>query len=124
MAPAPEPVTPTPERGATRVSAVVAPSEPEPDAKPEAYSVALTGSLAGARRYLLRDPDGIAFNLPHARAKVAYGIYRPGVPGLRSVWVHALPGGGINLRFFLTPKSPDPAPRVELARDGVRVTAR
>ncbi|HEY2729984.1 MAG TPA: PilZ domain-containing protein [Polyangia bacterium] len=117
-------VAPTPERGATRVSAVVAPAEPEPDAKPETYSVALAGSLAGSRRYLLRDPDGIAFNLPHARAKVAFGIYRPRVPGLRSVWVHALPGGGINLRFFLTPQSPDPAPLIELARDGVRVTAR
>jgi len=123
VAPVAEPVVavaPPPTRGATRVSAVVAPAE----AEPEAFSVALTGSLAGARRYALRDPDGVAFNLPHARAKVAFGIYRPAVPGLRSVWVHALPGGGINLRFFLTPKSPDPAPRFELARDGVRVTAR
>ncbi|HVR04007.1 MAG TPA: hypothetical protein VMT47_17865, partial [Polyangia bacterium] len=127
VAPAAEPVAgvaPTPPQAATRVSAVVGPSEPEPDARPGAYSVALTGSLTGSRRYLLRDPDGIAFNLPHARAKVAFGIYRPGVPGLRSVWVHALSGGGINLRFFLTPKSPDPAPRIELSRDAVRVTAR
>jgi hypothetical protein len=126
-APAAEPVVgvaPTSETGATRVSAVVAPPEPEPEATPEAFSVALTGSLAGSRRYLLRDPDGVAFNLPHARVKVAFGIYRPAVPGLRSVWVHAMPGGGTNLRFFLPPKSPDPAPRIELARDGVHVTAR
>jgi hypothetical protein len=83
--------------------------------------VALSGSIAGAKRYPLRDPDGVAFNLPHAHASMKVGTYTPEVPGLKSMWVRALPGGGTHLRFFYT--SPRRAPRVTLERDGVRVGA-
>ncbi len=83
--------------------------------------VGLTGSIAGSRRYPLSNPDGVAFNLPHASATMKVGTYRPDVPGLRSVWVRALPGGGTHLRFHFTDARP--APHIELTRAGVRVTA-
>ena len=51
---------------------------------------------------------------------MALGTYRPNVPGLKSIWVRALPGGGANVRFFFV--SPATAPRVQLARDAVSVT--
>jgi hypothetical protein len=85
------------------------------------FVVGLTGSIAGARRYPLGNPDGVAFNLPHATATMKVGTYRPDVPGLRSVWVRALPGGGTHLRFHYTDARP--APHIELTRTGVRVTA-
>jgi hypothetical protein len=85
------------------------------------FVVALTGSIAGSRRYPLSNPDGVAFNLPNASAAMKVGTYRPNVPGLRSVWVHALPNGGTHLRFHYTDARP--APRIELTRTGVRVTA-
>jgi hypothetical protein len=84
------------------------------------FTVGLVGSLAGAHRYPLRAPDGVAFNLPHARPATKFGTYQPSVPGLRSVWVRPLPGGGTHLRFFFT--SSRPSPRVELKHDAVRVS--
>ncbi|HVU52906.1 MAG TPA: hypothetical protein VHL80_19625, partial [Polyangia bacterium] len=90
-------------------------------APPARVLVALTGSLAGARRYPLSDPDGVAFNLPHARASRKVGTYAPDVTGLKSMWVRPLPGGGTHLRFFYT--SARPAPRITLERDGVHVGA-
>jgi hypothetical protein len=93
----------------------VAPSADEP-ARP---LVALTGSIAGAKRYPLRNPDGVAFNLPHARAAMKVGTYTPDAPGLKAMWVRALPGGGTHLRFFFT--AARSAPRLVLERDGVRV---
>jgi hypothetical protein len=86
------------------------------------FKVGLTGSLAGAQRYPLRNPDGVAFNLPRAHATMKIGTYRPEVPGLKSVWVRALAGGGTHLRFFFSQSRP--APRVELGRGAVRVSAR
>jgi hypothetical protein len=100
----------------------VSPPVVSPVVAPAAFDVGLTGSLASARRYPLSKPDGVAFNLPHARATLPIGTYQPVVPGLRSVWVRALSGGGTHLRFHFT--AAGPAPRVELARDGVHVTAR
>jgi hypothetical protein len=104
----------------------VAPAPEPPVAKPvEAAAsttlVGLTGSLAGAKRYPLRNPDGVAFNLPHAHASMKIGTYSPDVPGVKSMWVRALPGGGTHLRFFFT--GARPAPRVSLERDSVRVGA-
>jgi hypothetical protein len=95
---------------------------PDPDgadAEPSRVLVALTGSLAGAKRYPLRDPDGVAFNLPRAHASVKVGTYTPDVRGLKAMWVRALPGGGTHLRFFFT--ATRSAPRIVLERDGVRV---
>jgi PilZ domain-containing protein len=104
--------------------AVAAPLEPAatPAEDLAPIVVGLTGSLAGATRYPLRKPDGVAFNLPHARATMRVGTYSPDVPGLKSMWVRALPGGGVHLRFFFA--STGAAPRVALERDGVRVGAR
>jgi hypothetical protein len=90
--------------------------------QPTSFKVGLVGSLAGAHRYLLRAPDGVAFNLPKARATMAYGTYNPEVRGLRAVWVRALPGGGTHLRFYYTKAGP--SPEVLLQNDGVRVQDR
>jgi hypothetical protein len=121
----PPPVLAAPAAPAVADAPVVAapPRAPEAAAEePATFTLGLTGSLAGARRYPLRDPDGVAFNLPQAHALVKLGTYRPDVPGLRSLWVRALPGGGTHLRFYFA--SGSSAPRVELARGAVRVTAR
>lgn len=88
----------------------------------ETFSVGLSGSLAGAQRYLLRNPDGVAFNLPHAQPTMKLGTYHPAVRGLKAVWVRALPGGGAHLRFFFT--SARSAPRIDLGRAAVVVTGR
>jgi hypothetical protein len=96
-----------------------APAERDPAPAPAGFTVALSGSLAGAHRYALRAPDGVAFNLPHARPATKFGTYQPRVPGVRSVWVRPLPGGGTHLRFFFKPGAP--SPRVVLERDGARV---
>jgi hypothetical protein len=85
------------------------------------FVVGLRGSLAGSRRYPLSNPDGVAFNLPHASPAARFGTYRPDVPGLRSVWVRALPGGGTHLRFYYTHAGV--APRIDLMRTDVRVHA-
>jgi hypothetical protein len=101
-----------------------APEPPTPAAAAEevaARVVDLTGSLAGAKRYPLRKPDGVAFNLPHARTTMKIGTYTPDVPGLKSMWVRALPGGGTHLRFFFA--STGRGPRIALEPDGVRVGA-
>jgi hypothetical protein len=96
---------------------------PEPvAAAPTEFVVGLKGSVAGARRYLLANPDGVAFNLPRARATMKLGTYPSPAPGLRNVWVRALPGGGTHLRFHF--ESDQPAPTVELAEDGVHVSSR
>jgi PilZ domain len=109
------------------LEAAVAAPEPlaaEPVAAEPAvdFELRLAGSIAGARRYPLRDPDGVAFNLPRAHAAMKVGTYRPDVRGLKSMWIRALPGGGTHLRFFFA--SSQPAPRVELVGGAVRVTAR
>jgi hypothetical protein len=109
---------------ATPDPAPAAAAEPvaAPDDEAASFAVLLSGSLAGAQRYPLRDPDGVAFNLPHARTPMKVGTYTPVVPGIKSMWVRALPGGGTHLRFFFA--AARPAPRIVLERDGVRVTAR
>jgi len=110
--PAPEPVAAAP-----------APAEAMAPAVPHgAFELALSGSIAGASHYPLRDPDGVVYNLPRARSDLKVGTYHPAVHGLKAVWVRALPGGGTHLRFFFT--SAAAAPRVELAKDAVRVTER
>jgi hypothetical protein len=108
---------------ASAVAPIVVP-EPPPDPVPEPahFTVPLVGSLAGAARYALRGPDGVAYNLPHARAGLRIGTYRPDIEGLRAVWVRALPGGGTHLRFFFEPNAAPPD--VELRSDGVLVVAR
>ncbi len=129
VAPPPQPIAPPAAAAAAAVPvaaeapAAEAPLVAAPAAAvaPSDFVVGLTGSLAGSRRYPLSNPDGIAFNLPHASATMKVGTYRPDVPGLRSVWVRALPGGGTHLRFHYTDARP--APRIELTRAGVRVTA-
>jgi PilZ domain len=93
-----------------------------PLVEPTSFKVGLVGSLAGAERYPLRAPDGVAFNLPKARATMALGTYNPAVRGLRAVWVRALPGGGTHLRFYYTKSRP--SPEVLLQSDGVRVQDR
>jgi hypothetical protein len=95
---------------------------PPPSTAPTDFTVGLVGSLAGARRYPLRAPDGVAFNLPHAHATLAVGTYRPAVPGLRAIWVRPLPGGGTHLRFFFTRSGP--SPEIRLGEDGIDVVAR
>ena len=85
------------------------------------FVVGFKGSFAGSRRYPLRDPDGIAFNLPHAYPAMKLCTYHPDVPGLRSVWVRALSGGGTHLRFYFT--NDRPAPRIEITLSSVRVRA-
>jgi PilZ domain len=86
------------------------------------FTVGLIGSLAGARRYPLHTPDGVAFNLPRAQATLQVGTYRPAIKGLRAVWVRNLPGGGTHLRFFYSKSGP--VPDVRLHSDGVSVVAR
>jgi hypothetical protein len=114
-APAPAPVAAAP---AVEPAPVAAPEAP---VEPSGFDVDLEGSTAGAHRYLLRAPDGVGFNLPHARPSMKLGTYHPDVDGLRAVWLRPLPGGGTNARFYFKPGSP--APKVTL-RDGVlRVTA-
>ena len=132
VAPSPHPVAPpvpaTPANAAaTAADSLVGP--PAPAVGPPAPGVGpwsdcvvgLVGSIARSRRYPLSNPDGVAFNLPHATAAMKVGTYHPDVPGLRSVWVRSLPGGGTHLRFYYT--SAHPAPLIELTRTGVRVTA-
>jgi hypothetical protein len=97
---------------------VAAPPAP-PSEEPSSFKVGLAGSLAGAQRYPLRAPDGIAFNLPKARATTAHGTYTPAIRGLRAVWVRGLPGGGTHLRFYYTKSRP--SPEVVLQGDGVLV---
>jgi hypothetical protein len=92
-----------------------------PPGQPGHFKVGLAGSLAGAQRYPLRSPDGVAFNLPKAQATMAHGTYNPPIRGLRAVWVRALPGGGTHLRFYYTKSRP--SPEVVLENDGVRVEA-
>ena len=101
--------------------AEAAPRE-EPLGRSNEFSVGLVGSLKGAHKYALHSPDGVAFNLPKARATMKVGTYRPTVRGLRAVWVRDLPGGGTHLRFFYAKSGP--APEVRLHSDGVRVIAR
>jgi PilZ domain-containing protein len=127
VAPPPQPIAP-PAAAAAVAAAVPVAAEARTAEAPAAavasssdFVVGLTGSIAGSRRYPLSNPDGVAFNLPHASATMKVGTYRPDVPGLRSVWVRALPGGGTHLRFHYTDARP--APRIELTRAGVRVTA-
>jgi hypothetical protein len=125
-APAPAEAAPTvaaPEPAVAAAEPAVAAPEPvaAPAAGPAVFAVGLRGSLAGVRRYPLSKPDGVAFNLPHARATTPIGTYQPDVPGLHSVWVRALPGGGAHLRFYFT--SSVPAPKVEIVGDEVRATA-
>jgi hypothetical protein len=109
-------------------ASVPEPTPPEPVAPPPAvvaspkhFTVGLTGSLAGANRYLLRAPDGVAYNVPRARPKLAMGTYEADLPGVRAVWVRPLAGGGTNVRVFF--KAGAPEPRVALDADGVTVTA-
>ena len=101
-------------------------AEPAPPEEPlgnsNEFSVGLVGSLKGAHKYALHSPDGVAFNLPKARATMKVGTYRPAVRGLRTVWVRDLPGGGTHLRFFYAKSGP--APEVHLHPDGVSVVAR
>jgi hypothetical protein len=99
---------------------IVVPESP-PSPEPARFTLPLVGSLAGAVRYPLRAPRGVAFNLPHARATVRFGTYRPEVAGLRTVWVRALRGGGTHLRFFFDESAA--APDVELGPEGVEVTS-
>jgi hypothetical protein len=126
VAPTPQPIAPlvaaTPVAAAAPVSAEAPVAAPAPAvAQSSDFVVGLTGSISGSRRYPLSNPDGVAFNLPNASAPMKFGTYRPDVPGLRSVCVRALPGGGTHLRFHYT--NARPAPRIELTRTGVRVTA-
>jgi PilZ domain len=123
-APAPLPAQPVLPSPTVATGAVAPADDPTPEAAPatgdsSVFTVGLVGSLAGAHRYPLRAPDGVAFNLPHARPSTRFGTFQPSVPGLRSVWVRPLPGGGTNVRFFF--HSSGPSPRVELKRDAVRV---
>jgi len=117
---------PAPVAAAPVAAVPVAPAPEPPAVKPVEDAapalIGLSGSISGAKRYPLRNPDGVAFNLPHARASMKIGTYTPDVPGLKSMWVRTLPGGGTHLRFFFT--SARPAPRVTLERDGVRVGGR
>jgi PilZ domain len=101
---------------------VAAPAPPAP-AVPASqhFTIGLKGSLAGARRYLLRAPDGVAYNLPHADATIGLGTYEAALPGVRAVWVRALAGGGTNVRVFFT--AARPAPSVSLAPEGITVVA-
>jgi hypothetical protein len=115
----PAPAEPPAEAAAPAPAAAVL---PERSAGQAAFIVGLVGSLSGAHRYPLSAPDGVAFNLPHARATLKVGTFRPAVAGLRAVWVRALPGGGTHLRFFFNGSAP--APQVALDADGVRVIAR
>jgi hypothetical protein len=104
-------------------AAAVEPAPPEePLGETAEFVVGLVGSLKGAHKYALHTPDGVAFNLPNAKATMKVGTYRPAVTGLRAVWVRHLPGGGTHLRFFYAKSGP--APEVHLHADGVRVVAR
>jgi hypothetical protein len=118
---APSPVAAEPVLPTLPVPEVPA-ATPVPAAEaPAPVVVGLTGSIAGAKRYPLRSPDGVAFNLPHAHASMKIGTYTPDVPGVKSMWVRPLPGGGTHLRFFFT--GARPAPQLTLEHDGVRVGA-
>jgi hypothetical protein len=124
VAPPPPPVAVPPVEEppvAAAPAAAVVDAEPAAPASAELF-VGLKGSLAGARRYPLANPDGVAFNLPHARATMKLGTYPSPAPGLKSLWVRALPGGGTHLRFHF--ESATTAPRVELYEDGVHAFAR
>ena len=102
-------------------TAAVEPRAPEPAAEPSEFVVGLAGSLAGARRYPLRNPDGVAFNLPHARATMKLGTYRPAIQGLRAIWVRGLPGGGTHLRFFYSGAHEPPEVRLDSGQSRVVV---
>jgi hypothetical protein len=116
--PPPPAAEPAPPVAAAEPAAAPAPAvaAPEPAVEASGFDVDLEGSTAGAQRYLLRAPDGVGFNLPHARPSMKLGTYHPDVDGLRAVWLRPLPHGGTNARFYFKPGAP--APRVEL-RDGL-----
>jgi hypothetical protein len=103
------------------VAAPVVVAEPAPTPVAPHFTIGLKGSLAGFRRYFLRAPDGVAFNLPHAEAAIGHGTYEAALPGVRAVWVRPLAGGGTNVRVFFT--AARPAPRVTLAPEGITVVA-
>jgi hypothetical protein len=117
---APEPAPPP-------VAEPAPPPAPEPAPPPVAepapphFTIGLKGSLAGSRRYFLRAPDGVAFNLPHAEATIGHGTFEAALPGVRAVWVRPLAGGGTNVRVFFT--AARPAPQVTLAPEGITVVA-
>src|SRR5262249_24430056 len=114
-----EPAAPT---ATVEPAAPTATVEPAAPAARTPFVVGLVGSLAGARRYPLSAPDGVAFNLPHARATRKVGTYRPPIEGVRAVWVRELPGGATHLRFFFS--GSQPPPEVQLLPDGARVIPR
>jgi hypothetical protein len=116
---APAPVEPAPvvEEPALHPAVV----EETPAAEPGAFQMDLEGTTTGAHRYVLRAPDGIGYNLPHAKPAAKFGTYHPEVAGLRAVWLRPLPGGGTNARFYFKPG--EPPPKVELVDGALRVAA-
>ncbi|HVZ71678.1 MAG TPA: PilZ domain-containing protein [Polyangia bacterium] len=125
--PPPAPVEAAPTEAVVPVPAdePAPPADPPPAAKaasgPPHFTVGITGSLAGAVRYPLSSPDGVAFNLPHAQPTLKLGVYETALKGVRAVWVRPLAGGGTHVRVLFTASRP--VPKVALRPDGVVVTA-
>jgi PilZ domain len=115
-APAPPPVAAPASAAPAEVVEPVAPANSSTE-----FTVGLAGTLEGVQRYPLRAPDGVAFNLPHAQSSLKVGVYRPGVRGLRAVWVRDLPGGGTHLRFYFG--SSRARARIELDATGAHAFA-
>jgi hypothetical protein len=64
-----------------------------------ALSLRLKGSLAESQQYRLKEPEGIAFNLPRATAELPYGLYRIGDGGFRTLWLKRR-GSGTQVRVL------------------------
>ncbi len=61
-------------------------------------SVSFSGSVRGARRYILANPPGLAIHLPRARARIETGVYKVN-DQFTQLWIRTR-GTGSNLRFF------------------------
>jgi hypothetical protein len=98
------------------------PDPPQPgSAMPHRHSieVALRGTTEGATSYKLADPNGIAVNLPKARARGNLGIRKVDQGPIRSVWLRKREEG-LQLRVMLKGDLLDY--ELKLSPDKVKVT--
>lgn len=83
-------------------------------------TVRLKGSLANSQQYPLKQPEGIAFDLPRASTALPFGKYRIAEPGFRALWLDQH-GVGIRIRVLFD-DSLSEGRSTELSERGLIVT--
>jgi hypothetical protein len=91
---------------------------PQPALHRQSIEVALRGSTEGATSYKLADPNGIAVNLPKARARGNLGIQKVDQGPFRSIWLRKREGG-LQLRVMVRGDLPDY--ELKLSQDKIKV---